>query len=323
MEPNFHHLENMSIYADVRDPKEPLPSIPEDDDSKPSSILQREENNYTQMMYMGLVGADSYDGTGDPIKWIMHYHSVASANLWDKKIMFYRLVSYLKGAPRAWYENERLLDPAFGWDQFEQGLIERYSNEFDTIFAKNQIINRRQGKDESFNSYWEEKLSLIRLNDPSMPISDQIVYLFHGLTPELTSKTVGKFLSKKPQNIKELYLLIKRAADSLTFVEFSNSLGQTEKSILKKKKLTGAEVEETAELKKLDSLLKAVNDLNNRLESMEAKANKWMPLQNEEIEEEVRHPSVSDPIQCNICGDYGHFDMECPKKPDFTHYSKN
>ena len=217
-EHDLHHLESASVYAEhMPNYQRPAPPIPEDGPSTPRYEVPNEQRNISQIMYGGLINPIPYNGSTDPRQWLSYYSDVSDANLWSEDVKFKRLISCLEDAPLQWYRNEKQRNPTFNWTQFRRGLIEKYTNECDSFLSELNIMRRVQERNEPFNSYWENKRSLIELTAPQMSTKEKITQLFNGLRKELYDRVLPKYMATKPETLEEMYKLIKRADDAINF----------------------------------------------------------------------------------------------------------
>ena len=361
MEHDLHHLDSPSSYGDLmRDPtRRPPPMIPDDTGiSTPKYETPHEYRRMSQVM-LGLITPEQYTGDTDPREWLAYYSDISDANCWDDDMKFKRLISCLKGSPLQWFRNEKMRNPDFNWQSFSDGLVSRYTNECSGFLSQYNVMRRNQGKNESFNSYWESKLSLIEINCPEMPEKEKVTHLFNGLNDELYNKVLNKFMSAKPEKIQALYEIIKKESDSMEFRQ-ARQLGRIDGGI-RRPDYNYRNRDQLRRDNQMDRLVKSFETLNQRLAQIEGRGQRqsnYNPPQERRVrfaEDSYQNkgPSNQNPdtivkpnqsfrpnrqptgnyqnrpprdlstVQCWTCGQTGHYSTSCPTKPETKTEPKN
>ena len=227
----FHHADDPELYADLLAPisdREEASRYVHEERSEasrfniqtPDYAIPNVRGNETnrQLNYGGLIRPNSFTGTTEPKNWLTEYEYIADANGWTTDGKFKRLVGYLEGNPRVWFFNERKKNPNFNWESFVQRFLDKYSNQCDKILVQTKISRVKQGKNESFDAYWDSKLQLIENSAPDMSTIDKMNHLFNGLEESLQNRVIEDFLREKPDSVEELYSLIKVKSDAINFI---------------------------------------------------------------------------------------------------------
>ena len=228
---DFSQLETQSVYGEQprefnRERRGTFPLIPDDGISTPRYDVPRENRGMNQIM-LGIITPHPYNGESNPREWLAYFENVSEANAWNDDFKFKRLISCLKGSPLIWYQSEKLRNPTFNYAQFKKGLVEKFSNECDSFLSQINIMRRNQEPNETFNSYWHSKLSLIELTSPTMSVEEKITHLFNGLNQDLYKKVISKYITNKPNSLEEMYKIIKRVDDALAFTRSRASTSTT------------------------------------------------------------------------------------------------
>ena len=192
------HTENINDFMTEAIPEENAPPLP----------FPRTK----QQVYGQMITPKSYDGKSNPRIWLNHYETVAEANLWNDDLKLRRVVGSLDGAAQNWYMNLRMTNQFNEWKQFKEALISRFTNTMDDIMLTENIIRTRQ-KNNDFDSYWEQKLGLIKMTNPGMNEKELMHHLFNGLNKELRPKVLDKLVVRKCETAAELQALVKELID--------------------------------------------------------------------------------------------------------------
>ena len=174
------------------------------------------EPHVEQMVLSGLIIPKTYNEMVDVQDWLDDYNLVAEANKWKDEEKFDYLIAFLSGPPLIWFKRMRR-NPEFKWNIFCAEIVKRFSNTCDTLMAETKIMCRKQRVDETFNSYWEEKLNLIEKLTPQKSMKEKMNLLMNGLKESLYSNVIHDYLSKQFESIDELYLMIKLRDDATNF----------------------------------------------------------------------------------------------------------
>jgi hypothetical protein len=358
MATNFHHLESASNYADLN--PESVVNIGNmgSDDLNDNEIFNVATPHYDyptpplkQMMYGGLINPQIYDGNVDPQQWIDEYNYVADANMWNEDVKFKRLISCLEGAPRIWFFNERRRNPRFDWQQFREGLVQKFTNTCDKFMVQTRIMRRVQQKDENFNIYWESKLQLIEMYAPTMLESDKLAHLINGLEENLQKRVLQKYLSGRPQTVMELYNLIKVTSDAYNYTSSKFDSDKKNRSI---DSTEPAEISQRVERsqpkrdgyrnrqgERVDKLIKTLEGLTTKISQQQKGRSNWNPrrnrynnpqYQNQRNKEEGNDKTRQDTnpqmntnqdlsqVICYSCGKRGHYSRNCSNKQTLCYY---
>lgn len=282
---NLHHLETASTYAehipDTRHiPPIPLMSQEKDGLSTPQYDMPNlvTYGNSNQIVLGGLIAAATYDGTTDPREWVNYYNEVASANGWSTDIKFRRLISALEGSPLLWYRNQKLIHPSFNYEDFSKGLIAKYTNECDQSLAEINIMRRKQREDESLNLYWDTKVSLMEMTCVNMSEETKVLHLFNGLNENLYNRLIAKFIDRKPKTVEDLWRMVKRTDDAISFTAPKDANGlPLPKTDNKGSQNRSGQTQNRPNPRmdnQIERLVRSVEGLSNKMQNLETKINR-------------------------------------------------
>ncbi|CAF4554727.1 unnamed protein product [Didymodactylos carnosus] len=93
------------------------------------------------------------------------------------------LPSYLCGNAKAWYRQnqEDLADR--NWSEIQQELIKQFTTALAKPTAFSELVNRRQGLEETVDTYYYSVLTLCAKFNPKMSVEDKLMHLQRGLRP--------------------------------------------------------------------------------------------------------------------------------------------
>ena len=214
-EETFHHTQPTEFYDDLNSASFPI-THEKQQESNPFYPEQTAppvpEPRSKQQVYGQMINPKSFDGKTNPRIWLNHYETVAEANLWNDDLKLRRVIGSLDGAAQNWFMNLKLTRQSLNWNQFKDALINRFTNTMDDLMLADNILRTRQ-KNNDFDSYWEQKLGLIKITTPEMNDKDLMHHMFMGLNKELRSKVLDKLIVRKCETPNELHALIKELID--------------------------------------------------------------------------------------------------------------
>ena len=309
---DFHHLESESVYGETLQQR-PLIPLPKDEASNvstprydvPQFGLVGQKGS--EMVYGGLLTFPKpFNEPMEPLTWLNEFEDTADGYSWDDEMKFKKVFSCLEGASKQWYSNEKRTDPDFNWIKFKKGLLKNFRNTCNPLFSDEIIQERVMSEEETLNSYWQDKINLISIYYPEMPVRSQISALFRGLEPELRKKIKDKYIEKTPTKLKDMYEMAKKSWDAMTIdvgvIKSDQKKNKAQKDMENHNKQLGKKIEkidqELTQLKKENSRLKQVT-FGPNTKSDKDKGNKPMDLSK---------------VECYFCHEYGHYANRCPKK---------
>ena len=317
----YNDLQSASFHATERrsDPNYEFDIIPEEN-APPVPSPRTKQQVYGQM-----ITPKSYDGKSNPRIWLNHYETVAEANLWSDDLKLRRVVGSLDGAAQNWYMNLRMVRQFENWAKFKEALINRFTNTMDDIMLTENIIRTRQ-KNNDFDSYWEQKIGLIRLTNPNMNEKELMHHMFNGLNKELRTQVLDKLIVRKCDTAAELQLLVKELVDIQNYQQeetynpqkkgkyHSNAIVEVQKPWTPENKWTPNKNNDQKyqrlekEIKNQSSeIIKEIKDLLTKGKRTYNNKSKI------ERSEERKSPDRKN-VECFSCKRKGHFSNECPNK---------
>ena len=341
----LHHLESASVYAEGME-RRAVPSIPNDElfnistpkyEMPKINLIDKPSN---EMIYGGLLPLPKpFNEPLEPQTWLNEYEDIADGNNWDDQMKFRRVFACLEGGSKQWYSNEKRSNPDFNWQLFKEGLVSKFRNKCNPLMSEIIIQNRKQGKGESLNSYWQDKIHLITIYDPEMPTKSQMTNLFNGLEPSLKSRIVKKFVDETPPNVKELYEMVKSEYDSSAFAGVSTRKvrfegeGENEEAAKPKETKQALETPRQKSDPMLKNLMYRMDSLTNEVRKMASQQYSRPPRpmgstatpgdQAVRTQSTTSRPQLTarnlDSVQCWFCNGFGHYANKCPKKENPNH----
>jgi hypothetical protein len=110
----------------------------------------------------------------DPYDWLTNLYAAFTANNTPESRKLDLLPALLKGGANAWYHNNKrsiktfgnISGPSQGRDAFTRLFIERFAGQENQFHWCQQLKNRKQGRNESVDSFTEDYLRLSKRADP-------------------------------------------------------------------------------------------------------------------------------------------------------------
>ena len=142
---------------------------------------------------------------------------VSKANRWDERAKVERLFTALEGPPESFFCHYIQEHPLVNWEMIKAEIIRTFPNTSDNFNSIASILNRKQGENESFDSYWFSKLELIDIKRPNLRNRDKIDLLIDGLKPTLKSKVMYKLVGRQVENLDEMREIVRETNDLVKF----------------------------------------------------------------------------------------------------------
>ena len=223
----FHHTQPVEVYDDLRsadfDAISPTRSNTQNV-IEPTTTVE----SFRPPMYGTTINPKTYDGKTNPRIWLKNYELVAEANLWNDTMKLRRLIGSLDGAAYSWYINLTESIPSMTWSLFKEELIQRFTNALDDVLLTENIVKTRQ-KNTDFDSYWEQKMNLIKMTSPGMSEKELKHHLLSGLNRELRNKVMDAMIVRKCDTASELRALVKEIIDIQNYQQEEGSFGRRNK----------------------------------------------------------------------------------------------
>ena len=329
-EETFHRTLPSEMYNDLQsasfnpterrsDPINDFDPFPEEN-APPIPVPRTKQQVYGQM-----ITPKSYDGKSNPRIWLNHYETVAEANLWSDDLKLRRVVGSLDGAAQNWYMNLRMIKQFENWTKFKEALINRFTNTMDDIMLTENIIRTRQ-KNNDFDSYWEQKIGLIRLTNPNMNEKELMHHMFNGLNKELRTQVLDKLIVRKCDTAAELQLLVKELVDIQNYQQeetynpqrrgkyHSNAMVEVQKQWTPEKKWNQNKPNDP-KYQRIEQELKNQSSDIKEIKTLISKGKKFNNKNRAKFEEkDERQKTDRKDIECFSCKRKGHYANECKNK---------
>ena len=225
-----------------------------------------------------------------------------------------RIVGSLDGAASSWYQNQRLVGNKLTWKAFKGALINRFTNSLDDYMLTENLLRTKQ-KANDFDSYWEEKMGLIKLSSPEMKEKELMHHMFDGLTKELRNQVMGILPFRSCDTAEQLKMLIKELQDIDSYKKADGGSNP----MRHKRYPSGAYVEE-GESKKAEEINKLSSEIRRLKKELAelSKASKADDPENEtesEDEKDGKDGQNDEEVnECLQCGILGHQSWECEQE---------
>lgn len=166
-------------------------------------------NLATQLLLKGTPPAEIFTGADDqdPVIWLQNIDELFDAFKIDPTDRRHLLPMYFGGDAKKWYRSE---EHSSEYDDFKQQLINAFTSSVHKLKISTKLMNRRQGSDESVQSYYYDVLSLCTRVNLHMQDDEKILYLLRGLKPSIKQHVI----MSNPKNCKDLFEHARRAEEA-------------------------------------------------------------------------------------------------------------
>ena len=312
---NFHHTQNLSMYDDIGSASFDIPTENRYEDIPAGNAPPVPTQRRPAQVYGQMIAPKSYDGKSNPRVWLNHYETIAEANLWNDDLKLRRVVGSLEGAAGSWFMNIRIANPAQTWPQFKEGLISRFANALDDYMLTENIVRTKQ-RNNDFDTYWEQKMGLIKLTSPNMSEKELMHHMFDGLNKDLRNRVMERLPFRKCENAHELQALIRELIDIETYqTDDYNHNPSRNRRYPSNAFVDNRSKNDREEIWKLSNEIKR---LGKQLNSMKVKPDQEISRMSHNVSAQQDmngYQSGSgnwkDKIRCYNCQEFGHYSSEC------------
>jgi hypothetical protein len=263
-------------------------------------------NLSTQLLLKGIQPIEIFNGTEeqDPVTWLQTIDELFDATKTDKNDRRRFLPMYFGEDVKKWYRSG---DQNSEYDEFKKQFINAFTSSTYKWKISTKLMNRRQGNDESVQSYYYDVLSLCARYNPNMQEDEKIVYLSRGLKPSIQQQVI----IGNPQKCKDLFEQAKRAEAAAAIIQPSMTVTSATPT---------EDVDETtAALRRISinknsrrndqSTWTSKRDSNHRWSQQQQFSNNNYYNNNQSRQSSQRDPSQ---LQCYNCNGIGHYAYQCP-----------
>jgi hypothetical protein len=206
------------------------PIIEQHDQQQEEKKRERDERKQMALSFQNLLlsksvqGAEPFSGADDqdPSDWLDEMETIlAIANIKDDARTPIA-AQCLSGDAAKWYKQaKRTINGS--WSILQNELIKTFTSTAQQLNISIKLQNRRQGLNESVQSYYLDVLALCAKLDPEMSEKQQRLHLQRGLKPSLAQMTIPF----NPQTCLELLEQAKRSETAAAMIEASASPSTT------------------------------------------------------------------------------------------------
>ncbi|CAF3926513.1 unnamed protein product, partial [Rotaria sp. Silwood1] len=168
-------------------------------------------NLSTQILLKGIQPIELFTAGDeqDPMTWIQSVEELFDATKVDNNDRRRLLPMYFGDDVKKWYRSETL---SSDYDEFKQQFINSFTSSVHKLKVSTKLMNRRQGNDESVQSYYYDILALCARFNSNMMEDEKILYLLRGLKPSIQQHVI----MSDPKTCKDLFEHAKRAEAAAT-----------------------------------------------------------------------------------------------------------
>ena len=179
-------------------------------------------NISTQLLIKGIQPLEIFTGADDqdPITWIQTIDELFDATKVDANDRRHLLPMYFGNDVKKWYRSEEFTSD---YDEFKKQFINAFTSSVYKLKISTKLMNRRQGHNESVQSYYCDILSLCTRLNSDMQDDEKILYLLRGLKPSIQQQVI----MVDPKKCKDVFEHAKRAEAAASITTLSSSIEST------------------------------------------------------------------------------------------------
>jgi len=260
-------------------------------------------NLSTQLLIKGIQPVEIFTGADeqDPMTWIQTVDEFFDATKTDKNDRRLYLPMFFGADVKKWYRSE---EHSSHYDEFKKQFINAFTSSVYKLKISTKLMNRRQGNDESTQSYYFDILTLCARFNPHMAEDEKILYLQRGLKPSIQQYVI----MSAPTKCKDLFEHAKRAEAAASITQSLPTLTST---------TANEHIDETTA-----ALRRTTINQNNRQNNQSNWNNqrdsdgRWSQQQNNNSSNINRFRQFprrqSSQLKCYNCNGNGHYAYQCP-----------
>ncbi len=271
---------------------------------------KQQQNNMTsnlplQFLLKGIQPVEIFTGADeqDPMTWIQTIDELFDATKVDQADRRQLLPMYFGDDVKKWYRNE---EHGSNYEELKKQFINAFTSSIHKLKISTKLMNRRQGNDESVQSYYYDILALSGRLNPNMQESEKILYLLRGLKPSIQQHVI----MSDPKKCKDLFEHAKRAEAAASITQPSSTVPSST--------LHEHIDETTAALRRA-----TINQTNRQTDhsnwnNQHDFNRRWSQPQynnsynNNNRSRQLPKQQQSSQIKCYNCSGIGHFAYQCP-----------
>jgi hypothetical protein len=265
--------------------------------------LQRQDNMTSnlsiQLLLKGIQPLEIFTGADeqDPVTWLQSIDELFDATKVARADRRQFLPMYFGDDIKKWYRSE---DHPSEYDEFKKQFIDTFTSSTQKLKISTKLMNRRQGNDESVQSYYYDILALCLRFNPEMKEAEKILYLLRGLKPSIQQHVI----MGDPQRCKDLFEQAKRAEAAASITQPSTTTTTTTST-------HSDDIDETTAALRRTSISQNNRRNNYSTRTSERDSNRYPDnkYNNQSRQFPQRKPSQ---LQCYNCNGFGHYAYQCP-----------
>ncbi|CAF3533483.1 unnamed protein product [Rotaria socialis] len=171
-------------------------------------------NLSAQLLLKGVQSVEIFTGVDeqDPLTWLQNIEELFEATKVDKNDRRRLLPMYFGDDVKKWYRSE---DHSSDYDDFKNQFVNAFTSSVHKLKISTKLMNRRQGNDESVQSYYYDILALCARFNPEMREDEKILYLLLGLKPSIQQHVI----ISDPKKCKDLFEHAKRTEAAAAIIQ--------------------------------------------------------------------------------------------------------
>jgi hypothetical protein len=261
-------------------------------------------NLSTQLLLKGIQPVEIFTGADeqDPVTWLQTIDELFDATKVDNNDRRRFLPMYFGEDVKKWYRSE---DQNSEYDEFKKQFISTFTSSTHKLKISTKLMNRRQGNNESVQSYYYDILALCARLNPEMQEEEKILYLLRGLRPSMQQHVI----MSDPKKCKDLFEQAKRAEAAASIIQPSTTITPS---------TSNEDIDETTAALRRTSLNQHNRRNDHSTWTNQRDSNRHWPQQrpnnnynnNNRFRQFPRRESSQ--FQCYNCNGIGHYAYQCP-----------
>ncbi len=262
-------------------------------------------NLSTQLLLKGIQPVEIFTGADeqDPVTWLQTIDELFDATKVDNNDRRRFLPMYFGEDVKKWYRSE---DQNSEYDEFKKQFISTFTSSTHKLKISTKLMNRRQGNNESVQSYYYDILALCARLNPEMKEEEKILYLLRGLKPSMQQHVI----MSDPKKCKDLFEQAKRAEAAASIIQPSPTITPS---------TSNEDIDETTAALRRTSLNQNNRRNDHSTWTNQRDSNRQWPQQrsnnnyNNNNSRFRQFPQrESSQFQCYNCNGIGHYAYQCP-----------
>lgn len=252
-----------------------------------------------QLLVKGMQPLEQFTGADeqDPVTWLQSIDELFDATKIAKVDRRQYLPLYFNDDVKKWYRSE---EHPPEYDEFKKKFIDTFTSSTQKLKISSKLMNRRQGNEESVQSYYYDVLALCQRFNPDMQEDEKILYLLRGLKPS----TQQHVILSNPRQCKDLLDQAKRAEAAAALIQPATAIPTPTHN---------DDIEETTAALRRTSINQKDRQHNYTSWGTDYRTNLQRGYKYNNTGPSRQQPQRnSTQFRCYTCNGYGHFAYQCP-----------